>query len=62
MRTQQRIFIAENFLRILSADPDHTVAVETYYVATAARHGVALERISELTGIPLNRVAIIVNG
>lgn len=62
MRTQQRIFIAENFLRILNADPNRTVATETHYVATAARHGVTLERISELTGIPLNRVAIIVNG
>ena len=62
MPTQQRIFIAENYLRILRADPNPTIATETYYVSIAAAHGVSLKRIAELTGIPLNRVDRLVNG
>ncbi|MBN9210736.1 MAG: hypothetical protein BGO45_10705 [Microbacterium sp. 71-36] len=62
MPTQQRIFIAENYLRILRTDPNPTIVTETYYVSIAARHGVSLERIAELTGIPLNRVDRLVNG
>lgn len=62
MQTEQRIFIAENYLRIFRADPNPTIVTETYYVSIAARHGVPLERISELTGIPLNRVARLATG
>ncbi|KTR95360.1 hypothetical protein NS220_06025 [Microbacterium testaceum] len=62
MQTEQRMFIAENFLRIHRADPNPTAATDTYYLCAAARYGLSLERISELSGIPLNRVAILVNG
>jgi len=62
MQTQQRIYIAENYLRILNADPNPTLATEIYYVTLAARYGVPLERIAELTGLPLNRVSILIGG
>lgn len=62
MATQQRIFIAENYLRMFRAEQNPTLVTEAYYLTTAALHGVPLERISELTGVPLNRVDRLVNG
>lgn len=56
MLTMQRRDIAEAFLaRVTPAD-----AHAAYYVLTAHEHGVPVERIAELTGIPLNRVVLIV--
>lgn len=50
-------FVAETFLRILHDDPDRSTHTEAYYVQNAARYGVPAERIAELSGVPLNRVA-----
>lgn len=61
MATQQRIFIAETFLRMLRSTPNPTPWQEAYIVRTAAQHGIPLDRISELSGVPLNRVDRIVN-
>jgi hypothetical protein len=52
-------FTAETFLRILRDDLDKSARTEAYYVTRANEYGVTPERISELSGIPLNRVALL---
>jgi hypothetical protein len=52
-------FTAETFLRILRDDPDKSARTEGYYVTHARDYGVTPERIAELSGIPLNRVALL---
>jgi hypothetical protein len=62
VQVTSRAFIAETFLRLLRDDKDKSVATEAYYVRTAAGYGVTVERIAELSGIPLNRVAVLMEG
>lgn len=50
-------FAAETYLRILRDDPDRSESLEAYYVRLAVGYGIGVERIAELTEIPLNRVA-----
>ena len=50
---------AEKFLKLLSQDPDRTRSLERYYVKVAFKHGVTVQRIAELSTIPLERVQIL---
>lgn len=60
MSTSTLNFIAETFLRLLRDDPDPSPTTEAYYIENASRYGVPEERIAELSGVPLNRVANII--
>ena len=58
MLTEQKIDIAEAYLKKLRAGASNSM--QAYYVRAAHKHGVPVERISDIARIPLNRVALIV--
>lgn len=62
MSTSTLNFIAETFLRLLREDSDPSPTTEAYYIQNASRYGVSEARIAELSGVPLNRVSIILGG
>ena len=47
---------AEKHLRLLAEDGDVPASVERYYVGLACTYGVGVDRISELSGVPVSRV------
>lgn len=47
---------AEKHLCLLAEDGDVPVSVERYYVGLAFTYGVAVDRIAELSGVPIVRV------
>lgn len=47
---------AEKHLRLLADDGDAPRSLERYYVGLAFTYGVAVDRISELSGVPVTRV------
>lgn len=50
---------AEKFLRMLAEDTDRPRSLERYYVKVAFSHGVTVQRIAELSTIPLERVQVL---
>lgn len=56
--TEQRIAIAESYLTKIRSGASESLA--RYYVRASHEKGVPVERIAMLTGIPLNRIALIV--
>lgn len=59
MQSTALAFTAERFLIILRDDADRTRSLERYYVKIAFQYGVPVQRIVELTGMPLERVQIL---
>lgn len=58
MDTRVAVSLAETYLAFISPDsPPHVVEA---YVRLAAQYGVPVGRIAEVSGIPLNRVDLIV--
>lgn len=60
MDTRMAVSLSETYLALIDANtPRHVVDA---YVRLTAEYGVSAERISEVSGVPLNRVALILDG
>ena len=59
MQSTSRAFTAERFLLLLKEDEDRTRTLERYYVKLAFQYGVDVYRIASLSGLPLERVQIL---
>lgn len=60
--TRGLVRAAEKHLELLADDPDHTESLDKYYVVHAFGYGVEIDRISELSGIPVPRVRSLLVG
>jgi hypothetical protein len=59
MQSTSRAFTAERFLLLLKDDEDRSRSLERYYVKLAFQYGVPVDQIAHLSGMPLERVQIL---